>query len=177
MTTDAADSDEEFCIFCLIANGRDKETKIIKKNKDLVCFRDIYPAAPHHFLVVPREHIHSCHSLHRGHINVVKQMAQLGKAVLHEQGITNMKDVRLGFHQPPYISVGHLHLHVLAPASEISFDLVYKFTPKAYNFLTEEHLLKRLHDIDPPYQHKLEKYLCLPLQKRNKDGAGVSKTY
>ena len=29
----------------------------------MVCFRDIYPAAPHHFLVIPRKHIKSCSSL------------------------------------------------------------------------------------------------------------------
>ncbi|XP_051264623.1 adenosine 5'-monophosphoramidase HINT3-like isoform X2 [Dicentrarchus labrax] len=132
------------CIFCQIANDQDKETEIIKKNKELVCFRDIYPAAPHHYLVVSIQHIHSCHSLHRGHTGLVKRMAEMGKAVLHEQGITDMNDIRLGFHQPPYTSVDHLHLHVLAPSSQISKYMEYKFLPQTYRFVTEECLLKSI---------------------------------
>uniref|UniRef100_A0A3Q0R231 HIT domain-containing protein n=1 Tax=Amphilophus citrinellus TaxID=61819 RepID=A0A3Q0R231_AMPCI len=128
MATKESNSDEntvETCIFCLIANKKDEETTILKETKDLVCFRDIDPAAPHHYLVVPREHIYSCFLLHKGHINLVERMAKLGKDVLRDQGITDMMDIRLGFHQPPYISVGHLHLHVLAPTSQISKYMEY----------------------------------------------------
>ncbi|XP_031726173.1 histidine triad nucleotide-binding protein 3-like isoform X3 [Anarrhichthys ocellatus] len=119
------------CIFCLIAHDQDKETEVIKENRELVCFRDIVPAAPHHYLVVPKQHIQSCLSLQSRHIHLVERMAEMGKAVLHDQGITDMKDIRyedsLGFHQPPYTSVDHLHLHVLAPASQIYKDMEYKF--------------------------------------------------
>ncbi|XP_010771642.1 histidine triad nucleotide-binding protein 3-like [Notothenia coriiceps] len=137
---------DETCIFCLIANGQDKETQVIKKNNELVCFRDIYPAAPHHYLVVPIQHIHNCFSLHRGNVDLVKRMAEMGKAVLQDQGITNMEDISLGFHQPPFTSVGHLHLHVLAPRSQIYQHLMYKFIPKTDNFVTEESLRNRIKD-------------------------------
>ncbi|XP_054474808.1 adenosine 5'-monophosphoramidase HINT3-like [Anoplopoma fimbria] len=119
----------ESCIFCSIANEQDQMTEVIKKNEELVCFRDIVPAAPHHYLVVSKEHISSCFSLQRRHVDLVERMAEMGKAVLHDQGITNMKDIRMGFHQPPYTSVKHLHLHVLAPASKIYKILEYKFIP------------------------------------------------
>ncbi|XP_044024486.1 histidine triad nucleotide-binding protein 3-like [Siniperca chuatsi] len=135
---------DETCIFCLIANDQDKETEVIKKSKELVCFRDIYPAAPHHYLVVPIQHIHSCYSLHRGHISLVKQMVEMGNAVLQDQGITDMKDIRMGFHQPPYTSVDHLHLHVLAPTSKISEYMQYKFIPGTDRFVTAQFLQKHL---------------------------------
>ncbi|XP_068580553.1 adenosine 5'-monophosphoramidase HINT3-like isoform X2 [Cebidichthys violaceus] len=122
---------DQTCVFCLIAHNQDKETEVIKENKELVCFRDIVPAAPHHYLVVPKQHIRSCLSLHRGHVHLVERMADMGKAVLRDQGITNMKDISLGFHQPPYTSVDHLHLHVLAPASQIYKHMMYKFIPKS----------------------------------------------
>ncbi|XP_074471963.1 adenosine 5'-monophosphoramidase HINT3-like isoform X2 [Sebastes fasciatus] len=117
------------CIFCLIANDQDKETEVIIKNNELVCFRDIVPAAPHHYLVVPIQHIHSCFSLNMEHIGLVERMAEMGKAVLHDQGITDMRNISLGFHQPPFISVDHLHLHVLAPSSQIYSYWNYKFIP------------------------------------------------
>ncbi|XP_037541076.1 histidine triad nucleotide-binding protein 3-like [Nematolebias whitei] len=143
MSNKAEDIDET-CIFCSIAHKRNKETKIIKQNDGLVCFRDICPVAPHHYLVIPREHIHSCRSLSRRHVELVERMAELGRAVLYDQGIKNMEDVRLGFHKPPFISVGHLHLHVLAPASRISQSMLYRFTPGTDFFITEESLRNRL---------------------------------
>uniref|UniRef100_A0A1A8IBJ8 Histidine triad nucleotide binding protein 3 n=1 Tax=Nothobranchius kuhntae TaxID=321403 RepID=A0A1A8IBJ8_NOTKU len=140
----SGDDIDKTCIFCLVARGRDKETRVIKQNQELVCFRDIFPAAPHHFLVIPREHIVSCRSLNKKHISLVERMVELGRAVLLDQGITNMNDVRLGFHQFPFISVSHLHLHVLAPASQISQAMMFKFTPGSDSFITEESLRNRL---------------------------------
>ncbi|KAG7242940.1 hypothetical protein INR49_017631 [Caranx melampygus] len=145
----------EGCIFCSIANGRDKEANVVKKNKELVCFSDIDPAAPHHYLVVPIQHIHSCFSLKREHIGLVERMATMGKAVLLEQGITDMTDISLGFHKPPYISVDHLHLHVLAPSSQISKYMLYKFipgteiTPTRDRVLLCEHTNSRYRDYNP----------------------------
>ncbi|KAM9704587.1 adenosine 5'-monophosphoramidase HINT3-like isoform 2-T2 [Menidia menidia] len=128
---------DEGCLFCLIASDKDKEAEVIKQSKELVCFKDICPAAPHHYLVVPKQHIHSCQSLNRRHISLVERMTELGTAVLREQGITDMADVRFGFHKPPFISVDHLHLHVLAPSSKISTSMIYKFTPGTDSFVTK----------------------------------------
>uniref|UniRef100_A0A3Q1GH57 Histidine triad nucleotide-binding protein 3-like n=1 Tax=Acanthochromis polyacanthus TaxID=80966 RepID=A0A3Q1GH57_9TELE len=136
------------CIFCLIANDQDEEAEIMKESDELVCFKDINPAAPHHYLVVPKRHIHCCFSLHRGHISLVKRMAEMGEAVLREQGITDMKVARLGFHMPPYISVGHLHLHVIAPTCQISPYMKYKFIPETVAFITEESLRNWLWNIN-----------------------------
>ncbi|XP_038143469.1 histidine triad nucleotide-binding protein 3-like [Cyprinodon tularosa] len=145
----SSENADESCIFCLIAHNRDEETTVLKKDKELVCFKDIYPAAPHHYLVIPTEHIISCKSLKRGNIGLVERMANFGKQVLRDQGITDMEDVRLGFHQPPFTSVDHLHLHVLAPASKISTSMDYKFTPGTDRFITEEYLRKRLEKVRP----------------------------
>ncbi|CAL1586417.1 unnamed protein product [Knipowitschia caucasica] len=129
----------ECCIFCTISSGNDEETEILKQNKELVCFRDICPAAPHHYLVIPKEHIVSCLSLHKSQHGLVERMAEMGKAVLQEQGVRDMTRIQLGFHIPPYTSVHHLHLHVLAPSFQISEEFLYKFTSgqrfvEAYHF-------------------------------------------
>ncbi|CAL8314220.1 unnamed protein product [Boreogadus saida] len=140
----SSSSSMDDCIFCLISNGEDEYTELVRKNDDMVCFRDIYPAAPHHFLVIPRQHIKSCSSLTKKHAPLVQQMADMGRAALQDQGITDMQDIRLGFHQPPYISVDHLHLHVLAPASRIDDNMLYKFIRRTNRFISEENLLMLL---------------------------------
>ncbi|XP_069370690.1 adenosine 5'-monophosphoramidase HINT3-like [Paralichthys olivaceus] len=153
MARGESDDVKETCAFCLIANDQDKETEIISENKWMVCFRDIYPAAPHHYLVVPRKHIHSCFSLDSGHIQLIERMAEMGRTVLRDQGITDMSGTRLGFHKPPYISVDHLHLHVLAPTNQISEYMIYKFIPGTRSFITEENLCKHLQKNSSILQH------------------------
>uniref|UniRef100_A0A8C5FX00 Histidine triad nucleotide-binding protein 3-like n=1 Tax=Gadus morhua TaxID=8049 RepID=A0A8C5FX00_GADMO len=125
----SSSSSMDDCIFCLISNGEDEYTEL---NDDMVCFRDIYPAAPHHFLVIPRKHIKSCSSLTKKDAPLVQQMADMGRAALQDQGCLQM----IGFHQPPYISVDHLHLHVLAPASRIDDDMLYKFIRRTNRFIS-----------------------------------------
>ncbi|XP_054876040.1 adenosine 5'-monophosphoramidase HINT3-like [Poeciliopsis prolifica] len=139
----------ESCIFCNFAQNKDEETTILKQDEEFVCFRDIDPAAPQHYLVIPRNHIVSCKSLNRSHIDLVERMAKFGKEVLLDQGTTDMENVRLGFHQPPFISVEHLHLHVLAPASQISTLMKYKFTPGTDRFIDEKSLRERLKTVSP----------------------------
>ncbi|XP_062267874.1 adenosine 5'-monophosphoramidase HINT3-like [Platichthys flesus] len=158
MASGESDTVAETCVFCLIANNQDRETEIISENKWMVCFRDIYPAAPHHYLVVPRQHIHSYLSMDSGHIGFIERMAEMGRNVLRDQGITDMTDTRLGFHVPPYISVAHLHLHVLAPSSQISDDMIYKFIPGTSSFIAEEDLCKELRKHSSPLR-KAERHL------------------
>lgn len=47
--------DMENCIFCKIAK-HELDSKILYENGDLICFKDIHPAAPVHILIVPKVH-------------------------------------------------------------------------------------------------------------------------
>ncbi|KFP59680.1 Histidine triad nucleotide-binding protein 3, partial [Cariama cristata] len=102
--------------------------------EDLVCFRDIKPSAPHHYLVVPVEHMGNCKTLKTEHIPVVRRMMEAGKAVLQRNNFTDLNDVRMGFHWPPFCSISHLHLHILAPASQLGF--LSRFIYSSYWFIT-----------------------------------------
>ncbi|XP_051732434.1 adenosine 5'-monophosphoramidase HINT3 [Ctenopharyngodon idella] len=133
---------EETCIFCTIANGDDPYTEILAEDEDIVCFKDINPGAPHHYLVIPKKHIYSCLSLQADDISLVRRMAEMGRDVLKAKDVTDLEDISQGFHVPPYITVPHLHLHVLAPFSEIFIWSKEKYT--SFWYLTEAKLRHKL---------------------------------
>lgn len=135
---------DETCIFCRIANGDEPYTEILAEDEELICFQDIDPGAPHHYLVIPKQHIHSCLSLQADDIGLVRRMADMGRDVLKARDVTDFEDISLGFHVPPFITVPHLHLHVLAPFSQIFRWSKEKYT--SFWYLTEEKLLHKLSD-------------------------------
>ncbi|NXR08700.1 HINT3 protein, partial [Semnornis frantzii] len=61
------------CVFCRIARREEPGTALFPSEyEDLVCFKDIKPAAPHHYLVVPVEHLGNCKTLKTEHIPLGK---------------------------------------------------------------------------------------------------------
>ncbi|XP_069743049.1 adenosine 5'-monophosphoramidase HINT3 [Narcine bancroftii] len=131
------------CIFCKIGN-KEEPTDLLHWDEQFACFKDIRPGAPHHYLVVPRKHIGNCKSLKKEHIPIVQAMVTIGKSVLLQKGIDDLADVRLGFHWPPFSSVAHLHLHVLAPASQMGLVSRMIYRANSYWFITVEQLIEKL---------------------------------
>ncbi|TRY57028.1 hypothetical protein DNTS_023936 [Danionella cerebrum] len=138
------DCSDDSCVFCVIAKGEDPETEILAQDEEIICFKDIYPVAPFHFLVIPRKHIHSCLSLSTDHISLVQRMAKMGREVLKANNCVDFQDISLGFHVPPYITVPHLHLHVLAPFSQLFKWAIFKY--KNVWYITEEKMIQQLKD-------------------------------
>lgn len=119
-------------------------TELLHCDEDISCFRDIKPGAPHHYLVVPTKHVGNCKSLSKEHVPLVKRMVETGKEILQKNNITDLSDVRFGFHWPPFCSVTHLHLHVLAPASQMSFMSRLFYRLNSYWFITADQLIELL---------------------------------
>ncbi|WP_075255512.1 histidine triad nucleotide-binding protein [Herbaspirillum camelliae] len=73
------------CIFCKIAAGQIPSKKIYE-DEDLIAFHDINPAAPVHFLIVPRQHVATLADCGEQHAAVLGKMLALAPRLAAEQG-------------------------------------------------------------------------------------------
>jgi histidine triad (HIT) family protein len=102
------------CLFCRIA-ARQSPADIVYEDDAVVAFKDIYPKAPVHLLIVPRRHIASL--VEAGDDDV----AALGRCVLTARRLAEAtgyaeKGFRLGVNTGPEGGqvVYHVHFHFTA---------------------------------------------------------------
>ncbi|KAH7514167.1 hypothetical protein FEM48_Zijuj11G0059900 [Ziziphus jujuba var. spinosa] len=102
------------CIFCKIAS-KSTSTTLLYSDEKIVAFQDINPAADRHYLVIPVEHIPTVRDIQKRSedYTLVNHMLEVGQMLLRRDAPQSLQ-YRFGFHQPPFNSVNHLHLHCLA---------------------------------------------------------------
>jgi histidine triad (HIT) family protein len=110
------------CIFCKIA-AKQIPTKAIYEDDDVIAFHDINPAAPVHFLIVPKVHVPTLADCTDTHQALVGKMMLLAPKLAAEQGcgyesngdMKGQGGFRTIFNVGPNggQEVYHLHLHVL----------------------------------------------------------------
>lgn len=110
------------CIFCKIAS-KQIPTKTVYEDEDLIAFHDINPAAPVHFLIVPKQHIATLADCSESHSTLLGKMLLLAPKLAKEQGCGyEVADGSVGtggfktmFNTGPDggQEVYHLHLHVI----------------------------------------------------------------
>uniref|UniRef100_A0A0E0PC17 HIT domain-containing protein n=2 Tax=Oryza rufipogon TaxID=4529 RepID=A0A0E0PC17_ORYRU len=131
----------EWCVFCPIAR-RDPacNTVLLYSDDRVMAFKDINPSAFRHYLVIPIEHIPTVNNLQR----TTEDHQLVGRDLLNRDA-PNSEEHRFGFHQPPFNSVDHLHLHCLALPFTPSWRQV-KYTPLGPlgGFIEAESLLERI---------------------------------
>ena len=81
-------SQDPNCIFCKIASGQ-IPSNTFYQDDDVIAFHDIRPAAPVHFLIVPREHIPMLQDCTERHQALLGKMLTLAPKLMAEQGVTN----------------------------------------------------------------------------------------
>ncbi|HEY4371056.1 MAG TPA: histidine triad nucleotide-binding protein [Burkholderiales bacterium] len=105
------------CIFCKIAAGQIPAKKIYEDD-ELIAFHDIHPAAPIHFMIVPKEHVESLAHTHAQHEQLLGRIMVLAPRLAKEQGAREGQEggfrVVINTGRDGGQEVFHLHVHVLA---------------------------------------------------------------
>lgn len=106
----------ENCIFCKIIAGQIPSKKVYE-DEDFYAFHDINPAAPIHFLVVPKLHIASLASCDASHQALLGKMLNLAPKLATETGCNPLPEggFRVVFNTGAEggQEVYHLHMHVM----------------------------------------------------------------
>lgn len=105
----------ENCLFCKIIQGDIPSDKLYEDD-EVLAFRDIAPAAPVHFLVIPKKHISGPSAVAEEDEQLVGRLMRIGNQIAREEGIKNF---RLVFNNGADAgqTVFHIHMHVIGGRS------------------------------------------------------------
>lgn len=107
---------DDTCIFCKIIAGTIPSKKIYE-DEDIFVFHDINPAAPVHFLMIPKVHIESLSHVGATHAHLLGKMLQLAPQLALEQGCRPEREggfrVVINTGLDGGQEVFHLHVHVM----------------------------------------------------------------
>lgn len=100
------------CLFCKIIRGEIPSRKVYE-DEDIFAFHDIHPAAPVHFLIIPKLHIPSLAEAEITHAALLGKMLAISGRLAREQGLNDgfrsiINTGRIGRQE-----VYHLHLHIV----------------------------------------------------------------
>jgi diadenosine tetraphosphate (Ap4A) HIT family hydrolase len=103
----------EDCLFCQIASQNVPST-LLHEDELCVVLEDIFPKAPVHMLVIPKQHIASTLELAPAQEAVAGHLLVVGAALARQRGLAE-KGFRMVFNTGTDAgqTVQHLHLHVL----------------------------------------------------------------
>ena len=100
------------CIFCKIIAGKIPCSKIFE-DEDVLAFHDIHPAAPVHFVLIPKLHIDSLVQVNLGHQMLLGKMLALASKLAVEQGCSDGWRTVINTGRVGRQEVYHLHIHII----------------------------------------------------------------
>ncbi len=100
------------CIFCKIARGEIPCSKVYEDD-EVLAFHDIKPAAPVHFLIIPKLHLASLADAEQEHSALLGRMLLLAPKLAGEQGLRDGFKTAINTGRGGGQIVFHLHIHVL----------------------------------------------------------------
>lgn len=101
------------CIFCRIGSGA-LGAAFVHEDDTVVAFEDLNPQAPHHVLIIPREHVVSLASTSDEHAALLGHLLRIAANIAKARGIADSGyRTVINTGQDGGQSVFHLHVHLL----------------------------------------------------------------
>lgn len=100
------------CIFCKIVN-RDIPAQTVYEDEDMLCFKDINPAAPVHLLLIPKIHFDSLAHAAPEHEALLGKMMLKVPQIAQQHGLHNGFKTQINTGKGGGQEVFHLHIHIL----------------------------------------------------------------
>jgi histidine triad (HIT) family protein len=104
----------EACLFCRMVKG-DIEPDTVWEDEEFLAFRDLYPVAPTHILIIPKRHIRSLNDLTAEDAPWMGRLFLAAKKIAHLEGVDEA-GYRTVFNCNAMggQTIWHLHLHLIA---------------------------------------------------------------
>jgi len=100
------------CIFCKIIAGQ-IPCKKVYEDEDIFAFHDINPAAPVHFMVVPKRHVASLYEADSSHEAVLGKILAKAGELARAQGASDGFRTIINTGRVGGQEVYHLHVHII----------------------------------------------------------------
>lgn len=100
------------CIFCKIAAGKIPSERVYE-DEQVIVFKDIYPKAPVHLLMMPREHVESLNDLTAAHEGLMTHILRVLPDIAKRAGLNDGYRTIINTGRGGGQEVPHLHLHIL----------------------------------------------------------------
>ena len=100
------------CIFCKIVAG-DIPSRKIYEDEEVYAFHDINPAAPVHFMIIPKQHVASLSECNETHAAILGKLLLLAPKLAKQQGLNDGFKTAINTGKGGGQLVFHLHVHVL----------------------------------------------------------------
>jgi histidine triad (HIT) family protein len=109
------------CLFCRIVAGEEPAVWVAQAEL-VVAFRDKFPRAPVHVLVVTRDHVPSVHELSPEHDPLLGEAFALAREIADSEGIAEGYRIATNVGQRGGQAIPHLHFHVLGGRQLLHID-------------------------------------------------------
>ena len=100
------------CLFCKIA-AKQIPSSIVYEDDEMLCFKDIPPAAPVHLLLIPKIHFDSLAHAQPQHQELLGKMMLRVPKIAQQAGLSHGFKTQINTGKGGGQEVFHLHIHIL----------------------------------------------------------------
>jgi histidine triad (HIT) family protein len=100
------------CLFCNIVAGK-IPCEVVYQDDSVFAFKDIYPKAPVHVLIIPKKHINSLADINTAELPLAAHMLETVNKVAKQMGTGKGYKLVINTGAEGGQAVMHLHMHLL----------------------------------------------------------------